>query len=305
MIASTLLCGLQDLSQQHSTLMPQHYRRQRLLLLHSIWSAASDSILGYRPPTGPSDSWTIHGLWPDNCDGSFPQTCDASRAYSNITDILTAMGADDTLHYMQTYWKDYQGHDESFWEHEWGKHGTCITTLDPGCYDDYVPTEEAADFFSRTVSLFKTLPTYQWLADAGITPDGSKSYALEDIQSALSQQHGADVTLGCEGKSLNQVWYHFNVKGSLQDGQFVSTAPDGAKSTCPDSVYYDPKNGVTVMASFGDVDGSADAIMDVFLLLPPGRLFICTFGGPTSGLRVQGRIIVLAAGYCQLVRHQN
>jgi hypothetical protein len=62
---------------------------------------------------------------------------------------------------------------------------------------------------------------------------------------------------------------------------------------------------VTVMASFGDVDGSADAIMDVFLLLPPGRLFICTFGGPTSGLRVQGRIIVLAAGYCQLVRHQN
>ncbi|KAL6808066.1 ribonuclease T2 [Trichoderma sp. SZMC 28013] len=201
------------------------------------------------PSTGPADSWTIHGLWPDNCDGSFPQTCDASRAYSNITDILTAMGADDTLHYMQTYWKDYQGNDESFWEHEWGKHGTCITTLDPGCYDDYVPTEEAADFFSRTVSLFKTLPTYQWLADAGITPDGSKSYALEDIQSALSKQHGADVTLSCEGKSLNQVYYHFNVKGSLQDGQFVAAAPDGSKSTCPDSVYYDPKNGG------GDGDG--------------------------------------------------
>lgn len=72
------------------------------------------------------------------------------------------MGADDTLHYMQAYWKDYQGHDESFWEHEWGKHGTCITTLDPGCYDDYVPTEEAAAFFSKTVSLFKTLPS-GWL----------------------------------------------------------------------------------------------------------------------------------------------
>lgn len=189
------------------------------------------------------DSWTVHGLWPDNCDGSFPQTCDSSRAYTNITDILTSMNASSTLEFMQTYWKDYQGDDESFWEHEWGKHGTCISTLDPSCYEDYIPTQEAVDFFSKTVSLFKTLPTYQWLADAGITPDGSKSYSLDDIQSALSKQHGADVTLGCEGKSLNQVYYHFNVQGSLQDGKFVAAAPDGSKSTCPDSVYYDPKDG--------------------------------------------------------------
>ncbi|KAK5998236.1 Ribonuclease Trv [Cladobotryum mycophilum] len=193
------------------------------------------------PPTGPSDSWTIHGLWPDNCDGSYPKACDTSRAYTNITDIMSSGGADDTLQYMQKYWKDYQGNDESFWDHEWAKHGTCITTLSPKCYDNYQKTEEAVDFFSKTVELFKTLPTYKWLADAGITPDQSKSYATKDIQAILSKQHGAPVTLGCKGKTFNEVWYHFNVRGSLQDGKFVSAQPDGAKSTCPDKVYYDPK----------------------------------------------------------------
>ncbi|KOS21474.1 Ribonuclease Trv [Escovopsis weberi] len=193
------------------------------------------------PPTGPADSWTIHGLWPDNCDGSFPAACDASRAYTNITDILSAGGADDTLSYMQTYWKDYGGNDERFWEHEWAKHGTCISTFSPKCYDGYQSTEEAVDFFSRTVELFKTLPTYEWLADAGITPDKSKSYATADVQAALSRRHGAPVTLGCKGKRLNEVWYHFNVRGSLQSGQFVATQPDGPKSTCGKTVYYNPK----------------------------------------------------------------
>ena len=54
------------------------------------------------PPTGPSDSWTLHGLWPDNCDGTYDANCDSRRAYTNITDILKAAGADETLNLMQT-----------------------------------------------------------------------------------------------------------------------------------------------------------------------------------------------------------
>ncbi|OAR01164.1 hypothetical protein LLEC1_07034 [Akanthomyces lecanii] len=196
------------------------------------------------PPTGPSDSWTIHGLWPDNCDGSYPAQCDADRAYTNITEILTANNASDTLDYMNQYWKDYQGDDEQFWEHEWGKHGTCISTLEPSCYGNgYQDGEEAADFFTRTVGLFKTLPTYEWLAAAGITPSSSKTYDVAQIQSVLAKKHGAAVTLGCKGKVFNEVWYHFNVQGSLQDGNFVAAAPDGAKSKCKGKVQYNPKSG--------------------------------------------------------------
>jgi ribonuclease T2 len=69
----------------------------------------------YNPATGPANSWTIHGLWPDNCDGSYEANCDSSRAYTDISCTLQQKGADDILSYMETYWKDYQGDDESFW----------------------------------------------------------------------------------------------------------------------------------------------------------------------------------------------
>ncbi|KAG6035552.1 hypothetical protein E4U41_006012 [Claviceps citrina] len=196
-----------------------------------------------KPATGPTDSWTIHGLWPDNCDGSYPARCDISRAYTDIEDILSSAGASETLDYMKTFWKDYQGDDETFWQHEWGKHGTCISSLNPECYSGYEPKEEAVDFFKKTVELFKSLPTYEWLAEAGITPLSTKYYSLNKIQGVLSEKHGAKVTLSCKGKSLNEVWYHYNVRGSLQTGKFVPAEPDGTKGKCPSQVLYRPKSG--------------------------------------------------------------
>lgn len=231
------------------------------LLLTNFWDAD--------PPTGPEDSWTLHGLWPDRCtcspahinseilltlpgDGTYEATCDPSRQYSNISDILTAGGAQDTLDYMQTYWKDYQGNDESFWSHEWDKHGTCISTLEPSCYADYKPTEEVVDFFNRAVEIFKTLPSYQWLADAGINPSESETYTSAAIQTALKKQHGNEVTIGCKSGVLNEIWYHYNVKGSVADGEFVSAPPDGTKSTCPASgIKYLPKGSGGSVSDIG------------------------------------------------------
>lgn len=196
----------------------------------------------YSPATGPSDSWTIHGLWPDHCDGTYDANCDDRRAYTNITQILQAAGATDTLSYMQTYWKDYQGNDESFWEHEWGKHGTCISTLDPDCYTDYQPTEEVPDFFDRVVSLFKTLPSYEWLSAAGITPSTTATYTRAQISDALSQKHGGSVYLGCSSGNLNEIWYYYNVRGSVQSGTFEPANNDGSSSSCPATgIKYPPK----------------------------------------------------------------
>ncbi|KFZ09862.1 hypothetical protein V501_05462 [Pseudogymnoascus sp. VKM F-4519 (FW-2642)] len=195
------------------------------LLLTQFWDTA--------PSTGPADAWTIHGLWPDRCDGTYDANCDASREYTNITAILNSFGKTDLLTYMDTNWKDYQGNDETFWEHEWGKHGTCISTLDTTCYDNYKPQTEVVDYFEKAVELNKGLNSYKILADAGITPSQTATYTLVQIQNALKAAHGFIPTLGCKSGVLQEIWYHYNVLGSVQTGQFVPTEPDGTKSTCP------------------------------------------------------------------------
>ncbi|KAL6787017.1 ribonuclease T2 [Trichoderma sp. SZMC 28012] len=195
------------------------------------------------PSTGPSNSWTVHGLWPDNCDGTFQQNCDSSRAYTNISAIL-AKSAPSTLSFMQTYWKDISGNDESFWEHEFGKHATCISTLDPDCYTNYQPTQEVGDFFTRTVSLFQSLPSYDWLAAAGIVPSKTATYTLAAIQAALTAHHGHNVIINCDNGELNELWYQFNVRGSIQTGTFTPVDPVGSGSTCPKTgIKYLPKSG--------------------------------------------------------------
>ncbi|KAL6899931.1 ribonuclease T2-like protein [Trichoderma evansii] len=201
------------------------------------------------PSTGPSNSWTVHGLWPDNCDGTFQQYCDTSREYTNITAIL-AKSAPSTLSFMQTYWKDYQGNDESFWEHEFGKHATCISTLNPECYTNYQPTQEVPDFFTRAVSLFQSLPSYDWLAAAGIVPSTTTTYTLAAIQAALTAHHGHNVIINCSNGELDELWYQFNVRGSVQSGTFTPVDPVGSASTCPKTgIKYLPKSGTGTVSS--------------------------------------------------------
>ncbi|KAI0973663.1 ribonuclease T2 [Xylaria arbuscula] len=195
------------------------------------------------PVTGPDDSWTIHGLWPDNCDGTYDENCDSSRAYKNITDILQDAGKSDLVSYMQDYWQSNDESTEDFWEHEWSTHGTCVSTLDPECYSDYTPGQEAADFFQTAVDLFKTLDTYSALSSAGITPSSSKTYTSSEILDALEQVTGKPAVISCSDSELYQVYYGFYANGPLQNGDFAPADIVGQTSNCPDDgVKYLPKS---------------------------------------------------------------
>ncbi|KAJ7619703.1 ribonuclease T2, partial [Roridomyces roridus] len=196
------------------------------------------------PTTGPTNSWTIHGLWPDNCDGSFSENCDPSRDYTDIGTLLTQQNASSTLTFMNEFWKNLpsDGTDEEFWEHEWSTHGTCYSTLQVSCLPEGSPrAAEAVAFFQTVVGLFQTVPTFTWLENQGISPSTTETHTLASLVAAIKAESGFAPTFGCSGSTLNAIFYYFHLSGSVIDGEFVMIdAPES--STCPSSgIVYPPK----------------------------------------------------------------
>ncbi|THH33249.1 hypothetical protein EUX98_g895 [Antrodiella citrinella] len=197
--------------------------------------------------SGPADSWTVHGLWPDHCDGSFDEFCSPERESTNITGVLEFNKEFEILAFMKKFWTDDTGNDESFWEHEWNKHGTCMSTLEPQCILGF--NEEARTdiiiFLKRTIGLYQNLNTFEFLERKNIVPTTTKTYKFADVLSALVAATGKTPTVQCDGTNnafLNELWYHFETKGSVVDGIFLHADPDpGSDSNCPEDVYYWPK----------------------------------------------------------------
>ena len=130
--------------------------------------------------------------------------------------------------------------------------------MNPSCYTGYTAKEELIDFYQTTADLFATRDTYKILAAAGIVPKTSGTYAASAIQAALTAYHGKGVIINCKGGKFNEVWYHYNVGGSVQTGQFYPAAPVGSGSTCSGNVSYLPKTyGATPTTTAGTGTGTA------------------------------------------------
>ena len=77
--------------------------------------------------THPQEFWkshlTIHGLWPEYKDGTWPQFCSP--------EILDNETIAPLLPQMEHFWPNVKAleptakHFYEFWQHEWSKHGTC------------------------------------------------------------------------------------------------------------------------------------------------------------------------------------
>ncbi|OWP04350.1 ribonuclease T [Marssonina coronariae] len=211
------------------------------LLLTQVW----DSNPAVGKFSGPEKSWTIHGFWPNLCDGTFEESCDPSRKYTKISDILKTFGQTELLSDMHTLWPPgRKGDEEAFWEREWDKHGTCISSLAPSCYNDYTPQQEVVDYFQSAVNLYKKIDSYKFLAEAGIFPSATKTYTASEISEALKRGFGHDVAIRCSGYTLHEISYTFRVRGSVPTGTFEATTPVGVPVTCPAAdIRYVPKTG--------------------------------------------------------------
>lgn len=192
---------------------------------------------------GPSHQWTIHGSWPDNCDGSYGSNCNYENTnVDSVEAILRQNEQYELIDYMNQFWLNNNGTNDAFWTHEFNKHATCMSTIKPSCYDNFTEGQNVVDFFKMSVRQYHELPTFTWLADAGIVPSYSHRYKAEDIQAALDKAFGYEVFLGCHNQTLEEVWYYHRVQGSLLSQNFIKVDTT-YKSTCKGDILYPPKQG--------------------------------------------------------------
>lgn len=227
---------------------------------------------------GPLDSFTIHGLWPDNCQGGFEQFCDDSLAIDDVYYLLNSdqfndekyglqISGKELLKEMSRLWKSNNGNDESLWIHEYNKHGTCIKTIRPNCYArwknektigqeiDY-KKQSVYDYFRVAYNIYKSLNTTEMLREQGIVPSLTKTYTRKEIQSALNSGFdNHEVFFACDRhQALNEIWYYHVLQGSLLGEEFTPIASlRNGYSRCPErGIKFYPKGYIPSNNGGGD-----------------------------------------------------
>lgn len=158
-----------------------------------------------------------------------------------ISTFLEPLGKLDLLAWMSANWVAQGQPNADFWGHEFSKHATCFSTFDVPCYGpQYVEHEDVADFFETAAAFYRTLPTYTWLAAAGIVPSNATGYDLADVQAALTAAFGAVPYIACAGDRYNETAAG---QGSDDDGYtalsevwYCKKNPLPATTTTPASV---------------------------------------------------------------------
>jgi len=80
-----------------------------------------------------SVDYMVHGLWPQINSTDYPEYCKTVSYVQPTGDLLTNMNM---------YWK---GCDNTLWEHEWEKHGSCVQAQN---------NMDETTFFNTTMALF-------------------------------------------------------------------------------------------------------------------------------------------------------
>ncbi|OLY80780.1 Ribonuclease Rh [Smittium mucronatum] len=184
------------------------------------------------PSFQPMDKFTVHGLWPDHCDGTFvTDTCDSTRNYQNVGDIV--LQKDPALYkQMLRYWPSTSA-NSAFWQHEWYKHGTCYNVANPPCLLDYTLYDDMILYFQIVMREAKRYDLYQALKNEGIVPGAT--YTKAQFVDALYNQLGLYVVPRCTSKGvLTEIWSYFSLYG--QD-TFVPRVNDYNPNDCANIVY--------------------------------------------------------------------
>lgn len=139
--------------------------------------------------------FTIHGLWPDYNDGTWPSCCTKSRF--DPKEISTLNEA------LEKYWPSLScgspsscsGGKSTFWGHEWEKHGTCSS---PVFHNEY-------DYFLTTLNVYFKYNVTSVLNDAGYVPSNTEKYPLGGIISAIENAFHISPQIVCSKGAVEEL----------------------------------------------------------------------------------------------------
>ncbi|KAG5647739.1 hypothetical protein DXG03_008462 [Asterophora parasitica] len=105
----------------------------------------------------------------------------------------------------------------------------------------------------------QSLPTYEWLASAGITPSTTQTYTLATLLAALKKASGGfKPALDCTSNSINAISWYYNLKGSAIDGVFVPIdAPQAGTCSSTAALKYPPKGSPTTTSTSATSTGTS------------------------------------------------
>jgi ribonuclease T2 len=155
-------------------------------------------------------NFTIHGLWPQYATSGYPASCTTEAFDMSIPQEIG-------MNKMIQYWPDVQ-YDvnsqsyDSFWQHEWSKHGTCSGL-------------SQIDYFNQALDLTNRIPTPTALY---------KSIGHNMSASALRLGFGGAnyVALQCTNQILNGAYTCWQQTNNIPSLQIVCPASVVKEDTC-------------------------------------------------------------------------
>ncbi|KAF9977846.1 Ribonuclease T2 precursor (RNase T2) [Mortierella antarctica] len=155
------------------------------------------------------------------------------KRYSNKTE--------EFLKQMEDFWSSSKGNNNCFWSHEWNKHGTCISNLDPSCTSNPVKGKDIYSYFSKGLELRAKYDLFKALAEERIFPSQTRRFSTKNIRNAIKAKFDVDPGLYCQNGNLQEVWLYFKVKNG---DQYVPVQPPthrGLMGNCRKMLSYPPK----------------------------------------------------------------
>lgn len=174
----------------------------------------------------PLNYFTIHGLWTDYNDGTWPACCSQTEfSEEKISSLLPLL---------EKYWptlscgttSQCDGSRGTFWGHEWGKHGTCAY---PVIQDEYT-------FFSKALELYSKYNITEILNNAGFSASNAEKYPLGEIVASIKKAVGATPLVVCKSGAVKELQICFDKDFKPRDCVINSIAEDdtsNSKNSCP------------------------------------------------------------------------